>query len=287
MPDMIDLSQDQKLPVATPEKLEYCGSWASNAENLVCQGAYTWMADQLLEVNPRRVLDFGCGTGEGIIALYRHYASQIVSLEENSQCIRVAEKALAAGGITEIETPIRLGYVEYSDGTHDMALDQSVPIHATPPVTIIHADALGDDLLLSDFLRSEPPYDAVTIWLAGTFRGRRTCRYITKMGITNPELYRIAVQNRAYEIAGKVLRSGGWLQVVDRTEPIADDALAEDLLSHHREQAEGTGVEVFRWSQLPYVEVKERGIRIVGAASAAGHPQPANWVLASVLSRKP
>jgi len=281
-----DLSKDWELPIATPEKLEYCRNWASNAENLARQGAYTWIADQLSELRPRRVLDFGCGTGEGVVALYRHYASQIVSLEENSQCIRVAESTLATTAITKIETPVRLGYIEYSDGTHDIVLDRSIAIKTTPPITIIHADALCDDALLSNFLRSEPPFDAVTVWLTGTFMGRRTCRYITKRGITSPEMYRIALQNRVYEVAGKVLRPGGWLQIVDRTEPIGNDSLAEDLLLHQREQAEGTGVEVFRWSQLPYVEVVNQGMRVVGAPSAAHRPRPSNWALVSVLSRK-
>jgi ubiquinone/menaquinone biosynthesis C-methylase UbiE len=56
---------------ADKEKSEYEYNWARNATSYSDQGCYDWMAKQLDTLQPRKVFDVGCGTGEGLLVLSR------------------------------------------------------------------------------------------------------------------------------------------------------------------------------------------------------------------------
>lgn len=274
-----------KLPIATQEKEDYCEHWSSNASHFDSQGCYDWMAEQLSPLHPKRILDIGCGTGEGLRALLRAFAPTIVSFEENGVCIDCAEEVLRneAGSVQSV---FRLGYREFADGTHDIAFDQS-PVIASAQVTLVHADVLVDDPEILRFLAAAEKFDAVTVWLTGTYMFRRTCRNIANLKIRCPDEYRLRVQNRMYELAGRMLRPGGWLQVVDRGEPPTEQFLLDDVFKAHREQAGPTDLEVFSVQHREYVE-STTGIRMVASTPTSGRqPKLTKLAMVSVLSRKP
>ena len=126
------------LPITIKEKDEYCEAWAHNAAYFEQQGCYAWMADQLRPLNPTRILDVGCGTGEGIFSLLTAFMPKIVSLEENARCIETTAKRLNDSGWSA-EPVYRLGYIEHPDGTHDLVTDdESIPDHAG--VTLMHTE---------------------------------------------------------------------------------------------------------------------------------------------------
>ncbi|MEY2563591.1 MAG: hypothetical protein QOH88_1784 [Verrucomicrobiota bacterium] len=276
---------DVNLPVSTEEKFDYAEHWSSNASHFDHQGCYDWMAAQLSPLRPNRIFDVGCGTGEGLRALLRAFSPTIIAIDENAECIIRAEEALRSEA-SSIQSMFRLGYREFADGSHDIAFDQSTIVPAEQ-VTLIHADILVDDPEFLRFLAAEQKFDAVTVWLTGTFMYRRTCRNIANLKIADPDTYRLRVQNRIYKLAADVLRPGGWLQVVDRGEPPSEQFLLDDVFKSHREQAGPTDLEVSSVQHRAYTE-SSAGIRMVASTPTSGRqPTLTKLALVSVLSRKP
>ena len=94
-----------------------------------------------------------------------------------------------------------------------------------------------NDRALEDAIASSGGVDAVTIWLIGThsLRGRGTD--IRQPKPRTPGEYRLLVQNAVYELADRLLRPGGVLQVADRGEAMVSQELRDDCLRAHRDQA--------------------------------------------------
>jgi SAM-dependent methyltransferase len=275
-----------RLPLSTTEKSEYADHWFSNAAHFEKQGCYGWMAEQLRPLPPKRILDIGSGTGEGLLALLSAFSPTIISLEENADCIRRSCEVVSAAGYS-VDSVFRLGYQEFKDGSHEIHYDQT-PIVTSQQVTLVHADTLVDDPEMFHFLTASAPFDAVTVWLMGTYMMRRTCRNISNLRIADSNEYRLHVQNRLYTLADRVLRPGGWLQVVDRGEVPKTQLLIDDLFNSHHDQARSTSLEVFDVSYREYTEPTDRGIRMVTSLGTSGRKADLSTLaMLSILSRKP
>ena len=274
-----------ELKLSTTEKAEYCDYWSSNASHFERQGCYAWMADRLKPLAPKRILDVGCGTGEGLLALLSAFSPAILSLEENADCIQQSYEAVSSAGFSA-EPILRLGYEEFPDGSHEIHYSQD-PIAASSQVVLLHADTLVDDPEMLRFLDAMPPVDAVTVWLIGTYMMRRTCRNISNLRIADGNEYRLRIHNRIYDLADRLLRPGGWLQIVDRGEPPSTQFLKDDVLRSHRELAKRTSLEAFDVSYREYEEPTDRGIRMVATPGTSGRmPNLSALAMTSVLSRK-
>ena len=59
-------------------------------------------------------------------------------------------------------------------------------------------------------------FDAVTLWLSGTFNMRKTARILNSLEMEKPSDYRRLLQDRAYRFADRILKDGGVFQIVDR-----------------------------------------------------------------------
>lgn len=254
-----------KLPLNTAEKTKYCSYWSHNAKTFEQQGCYDWMASQLKPFSPKRILDIGCGTGEGLAALLRLGTESIVCLEENFDCIKATEEKLVGMG-HEVSVVPRICYYEQPDGTHELIIDQGEPIKEGGRVTLVHADPflLQVDRPLSEFLSTAFRFDAVTIWLIGTYDVRRSCRALRNLTIADGRDYRLRLQNTIYELADKVLVPGGLLHVVDRGVVPDREDLREIMFKLHREQAEVTSLVVSKFDFTLYAEPAVRGISMTG-----------------------
>lgn len=69
---------------------EYVRRWEGNASAYEVQGIYRWLAERLARFGPvRRVIDVGCGRGEGMAALREITGDEglLVGIDENPDCL--------------------------------------------------------------------------------------------------------------------------------------------------------------------------------------------------------
>lgn len=78
------------------------------------------------------------------------------------------------------------------------------------------------DPYLEQALRADGPFDAVTIWLTGSHPFRLLNAACVGRGAVDETDLNLFLQNRVYELADQILRPGGVLQFVDRSEAPAD-----------------------------------------------------------------
>jgi hypothetical protein len=88
------------------------------------------------------------------------------------------------------------------------------------------------------------PIDAVTCWLLDLRAARpEVVEKLRAMGLRTPEEHRLAVQTLVYRLADRVLRPGGVLQIVDRTDEPFGESLAAGMVRLQRAQSRGTSLE--------------------------------------------
>ena len=272
---------------AEAEKCGYQYSWVGNSTSYAEQGCYEWMASQLDELKPSRVFDVGCGNGEGLIALRQRFGCQRLSIDENAYCLRHAARALRDRG-GRVQTKERFRYADIEDGRHLIGVEPG-EIILRREVMLVQGDLLPADDELFRFITSRPLFDAVTIWLIGAFEERKSCVNLDDFKMKRLGEYRLHIQNKTYELAARILRPGGLLQVVDRSEIPEDKSLHEELLQSHRDQASTTDLEVLSIAYRPYSELTGgRGIRVLPTPGSSGRmPSKFTWGMNSVLARKP
>lgn len=274
------------FPPYMRDKIDYAAHWSLNAESFADQGCYKWMASMLDPIRPRKVLDIGCGAGHGLLALSLRFEPRIVAIDENAPCLTEAETRLGEMGIAT-DLVLRLRYEEQTVGGHVLE-PEPAPIRTSRKVSLIQGDALLPDDQLQAFLEKEAPFDAVTTWLIGTDPNRRqSCLNLAGLRIGSPIEYRLHVQNRVYVLASRVLRSGGWLQIVDRGEPPSNPELRQDTLDSHANQAGPTDLRVLDLQYREYKEPVDGGIGMVASPGTSGRmPNLEKMAMVAVVSQK-
>ena len=189
----------------------------------------------------------------------------------------------------KVQLAERIRYEDAMGGRHFLIFEDNSPISLRREVMLVQTDVLLPDEPFKEFLLAKAPFDAVTIWLIGTYMARESCINLDILKIEQPADYRLHVQNAAYSLASGVLRKGGVLQVVDRgINPTTKD-LYDNLLNSHRAQAVGTGLDVQEATFFPYKEqVTGRGVNMVAnSKSSATINKERDLVLISIISKKP
>lgn len=261
-----------------PHKTKYRSQWQHTSDHLRSQGCYEWMAEQLDELGPRKILDIGCGSGNGLLALIvRFKPTAIITVEENVDCIDSTVDALVAAEHHPL-AHLRLSY-ELDHGNKYRLFCSDAPVELEPGISIVQSDITRADSRLVEALEREAPFDAITVWLIGT-----DAHNLHTVG-TTPADYRWHIQRRLCELAERLLRPGGWIQFVDRTAfPLSED-LQRDLVEDHKALLESTRLEFLKFSNRPYQEAGEGGIPM---AKASGKIAPdAAMGLKSLISRLP
>lgn len=265
---------------------KYVGNWAVNAENHEGQGHYVWMAEQV--DGYLRTLEIGCGTGLSTLALLAK-GHKVICIEENPYCIEATRSAVDAQGY-RVAVLRRAVAHPFPGDDHRYRLDFSNHIPDAPEADclIIEGDALEDEGL-ENWLRQQPSFDLVVCWLLGTHDARGHNAAIDVSVIKTAFEHRIFVQNKVYEMADEILRPGGILNVVDRSQMPNTEKLERDLLDAHREQASVTSLQVQGVQSIAHVEtLSPQGMRMMmtlpGGQGPTEAPIPA---LVSVTAIKP
>lgn len=264
------------------DRRTYAAEWEVSSSHLNDQGCYAWMAGELGAEG--RVLEIGCGTGLSTLALV-NAGYRVVSIDENPACIKKASARLEAAGFS---VSVQLRGEERVVAGARLEIDYAKVKRAAADVILIGGNVMHDPRLMK-FLADGEGFDAVACWLMGTHSSMRFNKCISAK-VTTPKLYRLQVQNLVYEMSDRVLKPGGVLQVIDRTEPASTPELVEDFLNAHRDQASVTSLTPISLTQRPYVEAEhEAATRMMLSPGTEGRlPDFANGLaLSSVRSVKP
>lgn len=202
---VVEAPPEARLDVA---RRAYARSWAVNAACYAAQGLYRRLAQHLASHRPGpRLVDLGCGRGDGIAALKRELGGHVVGIDENPACLAAAALRLELPGAAQ-----RLHVVSLGDDGYDLACSDG-DLTMLADNMLIQSDLLRPDAALASAL---PAVDAVTLWFPGTHKAREHDRQAGAMRLATDERYAVAVELAAVGLAARHLKTGGLLQIVDR-----------------------------------------------------------------------
>lgn len=266
---------------------EYLDKWSANSTAFESQGCYAWMASIALRDNPEKALDVGCGDGRGLLAVLEKNTNpnlKIVGIDENTSCINASAARLREKGYT-VEV-LERATTRVAGDSHRFTFNP-IKTTLTSQVTLFQSDLLSDEML-EPFLSVVGSFDLITVWLIGTHFQRSSCQNIRHLNISTSGNYRLSVQNKTYELADRILKKGGILQVVDRGEVPDSEFLKNDSLNSHKEQASVTRLVVENLEFVEYLEPNAaRRIAMVETAGLSGRkPDLTRVAMTSVVSRR-
>jgi SAM-dependent methyltransferase len=241
--------EDQKYAAS---QAVYARNWRTTAQHHFDHRVYSWLAEQIAIIQPRRILDVGCGSGHGLVALREVLGAglQIVAIDENRSCLQEARETLRRNGV-DAHVINRMSVARTSGGYDHVAEPLSLPSGA--PCVLIESDVCNDPYL-QPALSASGPFDAVTIWLTGVHMLRQENVNVQAHGIDTDGAHRLYVQNATYELADRILRSGGVIQVGDRGVAPDSPLLRADKMQAHEQQASVTSLQVKSLTYRPYDE---------------------------------
>ena len=265
----------------------YARNWISTSRRHFMNGVYHWIASQLKDKTAKRILDIGCGSGHGLVALYQVLGScpEIVAIDENKECLRLAAKTLR--GKLGINAHIETRMSVYQKGRGYVHRAQPLTIHLGSPCTLIESDVCNDQHLATA-LQLTGQFDVVTVWLTGVHMLRQDNVELPTHAIGSEAGHRDYVQRKSYALADIVLRSGGMVQICDRIATSNPDQMKRLLLRHHENLALETSIELESMSHRPYSEPDKRKTPLKQTLLVGSSDQPpGELALISVISRKP
>jgi SAM-dependent methyltransferase len=230
----------------------YLERWKANAENFRSQGCYEWMASQIQPFQPKRVLDIGCGDGSGIIALSSILKSpQILSLDDNRECLEHARDRCVSGGL---KPDCIDRFVVSAQGQSHLISTAHSKFRFESQITLIEGDLLWDKDLL-EFILALPKFDAITVWLLGTYDIKMECSNTAHLrAFSEVGKYRHLSHERMYQLAGQILKPGGLIHIVERGISIDADKLREMSVEEHSDLSAGTGLLLQAYAMRNYTE---------------------------------
>jgi hypothetical protein len=271
----------QKTNEASAEALlgiahvEYAKSWRGNSEYYRNQNLYTKLAAELLNLGDVvRLIDVGCGRGEGIEALVARLRSGdrlVIGLDENSECLAAAAGRL--GQDQKSPSIRRMTCQNHPGRTYDLSY---VPNRIPPlyDVCLIQSDILFPDTELNQALDGCGLFDAVTLWFSGTHKARQNAQFIRDREIDNDVIHRERVEDAVLDLAVQRLRPQGWLHVVNRGAHPNKVYLMDSFTEAMTELALGSVMNLRSVTAIAYEEPR-KGPRIgVGSREFASEDLP-------------
>lgn len=175
---------------------QYASDWALESADYARQGAYEWMASRLAGMG--RVLEIGCGSGEGTTALVQQ-GNRVVAVELNASARSLTLQRLATAGIVGV-----------------VVSSLEAAMQRPEEVVLIESEFLGD-------VANHPgalALNAIACWNIGAAPGLIASWHGTPVNALPGDAfagYRGAVQAAAYAMAARTMQQGSQVSVVDRT----------------------------------------------------------------------
>jgi SAM-dependent methyltransferase len=211
---ILEAPSDQFVDVA---RREYAEAWSGNAAHYAAQGLYQRLA-HILAGNRKsaRMIDVGCGRGDGMAAL-RHAMSSsaicLIGLDENPACLAAAGALLQTG--KPHQPAHRLRHRMRGTRAYDQYYEPG-RLPSLTPIALVQTDILRPDAELDEGLAGQGTFDAVTLWFTGIHKAREHDVLVRTQNLSTDELHGIAVELATFVFAARHLRSGGLLQIVSR-----------------------------------------------------------------------
>ena len=260
----------------------YAREWGVNAHHYVNEGLYAALAAELVEAGEvARVLDIGCGLGQGLEALSAAIPGPdrlITGIDENAYCLATAAMRLGlpAEAIASPRVQSKMGLKLYN----------AVPTTATITVqgdrVLVNADVLVADAAFEAWLSHTRPFDAVTLWFTGGHKARSLTKVAQRIKAQSDEDFRWAIEDRVMEIALRHLRPGGLIQLVIRAAGDVETRRRE-LEAHRRDTIADYPVGLVAVRAYPYAEPTLPNA--IAMSSPGGTPVPSQHMALSTVLR--
>jgi hypothetical protein len=189
---------------------KYAAEWSRNAARFARDGHYRWMAGFV--PGGSLVLEIGPGDGSGTSALLDRGLA-VIALEENPACLDRAQALLQASA----RQIVRHCLAAQSVGNAGPGPWPAVP--GPGGAMLVEGDLLDDDALNA----FPAGFGTVVCWLAGTYAERAQSNIVRALSVSSPDQYRLAVHERVFGLARRLLPAGGIVHLVDRCVLAADD----------------------------------------------------------------
>lgn len=262
---LINEAADADLPDVSHR--EYARRWEGNASAYEAQGLYGRLAAHLAgHGRVRRVVDVGCGRGQGLVELAKVTGDGglLVGIDENPDCL-----AAAAGRLGVARPAKRLVRAPGPGRQYDMVPLAGLLLEPAP-VMLVQADTLLPDPEFEGWIGTITPLDAVTMWFTGVHPARQHDRIVVELGIGDDRTHRLATDLMTMHLATAVLQPGGLLQIVGRGMADSRQYVIDEAMDTMRDLATHGPFEVIDVAAFEYEE-PTAGPRIaVGAPGLSG-----------------
>jgi hypothetical protein len=244
----------------------YAERWNGNATAYEAQGLYLQLAEHLASFGTfSRIVDIGCGRGEGLVALQNitvKTGSLLIGLDENSDCLKAAAQRLGVSSPRK-----RLKRIGRGGRSYDLEVVTG-RLPQLAPILLVQTDLLRPDPELESVIATAAPYDAVTLWFTGIHPARQYDQITKLHRITSDRMHRMATDVAALEYAGAFVRSGGFFHVANRFAGNQPASLHTQAVSEMQALAEHGSVELVEVLLVPYNEPTS-GVRISVGGTAS------------------
>lgn len=213
---MLDVARDQ-----------YARAWSRNATHYSEQGLYLDQARDLARSGTvRKVLDVGCGHGQGVAALRDALPQDawILSIDENADCLAGAARLLNVHP-SSLNSNRVVDQILPNGRYRSTYLDREVLLGASP--NLLQSNLLTKDRAFESILDGVGPLDAITLWFVGIHKANSTTELASLFKIEGNADYRMLVEDTVMKLADKRLKAGGVVHVAIRGN-FPNKALAEE-----------------------------------------------------------
>ena len=228
----------------------YSDDWSKSSKTYKENGFYNWCLNSIK--GKLRILEIGCGVGHSTIEIVRDNHI-VVSIEENPYMLDSAEKNLTDSKV-DFKSIRRENFVTTNFGYHVDYADINDSIDASTNV-LIEGNILTDKKL-QEWLMKNPPFDAVICWFMGVQSAIVENDDIQRdfdLFKYEPMRYRQCVHITLFKIGHIVLKTGGLINLIDRTQLFESDQQKATTLETYREAFGVLGTSI----DLCYIDQKE------------------------------